>query len=327
MVPLVRATRPLDPGDGSYPKSLSNLRDRRLPGSTRWPVLPILYLRGALPQQPVVAVVGTRKPCAASLAWTERLVHVLGRAGFAIGSGGAAGIDEAAHRAALAHDVPTVVVTVGGLDGVQHRKDGDLHRAVLAAGGAVVSLDPDGTQCSRPDYFRRNHVLAAMATGIVAVELRAKVGQGGTGHTVRAGRALGRPVMTVAHPPWSSGGAAAVALSRMGVPFVASMSDVLEHLRVDGHPKAPQPSTGCQLELPSGDPSEQPPSELGLDAAKAYASLGPAPTHLDRVIVATGLAAAAAVRALLECNLAGLVHEGPPGCYARSGQAPRRTGL
>src|SRR3954469_25974014 len=75
-----------------------------------------LYLHGELPRGPAVAVVGTRKASAEGLAFTRALAAELAAAGVAVLSGGAKGVDTAAHEGALDVGGVTVVVTPAGFE-------------------------------------------------------------------------------------------------------------------------------------------------------------------------------------------------------------------
>ncbi|MBM4359382.1 MAG: DNA-processing protein DprA [Deltaproteobacteria bacterium] len=322
-------TRALSPDSADYPARLFALLDEKLPGKTRWSEPPVLHVRGAMPAEPLVAIVGTREPCEGSLRWTRSLVRCLGEAGFAVGSGGARGIDACAHRAALDLGVPTLVVTVGGLDVRGPSRVEGLFEEVLRQGGGVASLDPDGTPLERREFFPRNHVLAALACGLVAVEVRPKPGQGGTGHTVRAASAMGRRVWTLPHAPWSPGGPGCIALHRLGVRLVASPDEVLDALRDAAPALPPRRRDGSRRRKPVGERAGAAPDhdltsinqDTDLDDAgrAVLAALGPEPSHLDAICATTGLGVSAAFGALLACCMAGLAIEEPPGRYARRG--------
>jgi DNA processing protein len=317
MRPSFEETLTLTPSHSAYPAGLLQLPGTPFPGK-RWIAAPTLYLRGTPPSGRMIAVVGTRYPCSRSKTWTRKLVTALAADGWVIGSGGAHGIDAIVHRAALAARAVTVVVTTGGLDGKPYPEHhGALYRRVLRAGGTLVSLDPDGTVRERREFLVRNHVLAAWASAIIAVELKPDRRFGGTGHTARSAIKLGRPVLTVAHAPWTRGGAGASHLLEQGAIAVASVADVRRALADRAQasfrrsPRIEVSSEGS----PTSDADDLP-IELGPDERSVIGALGLGGRHIDEICAATGLTASAAGRALLMCALDGAVVEGPPGMFA-----------
>ncbi len=213
-----RATRCLDPGDDDYPAALGAL------ATLGWRRAPPLYVRGTLPSGPALAVVGTRRSTPQAEAFAEALVRELSSTGIAIGSGGARGIDAAAHRAALEARGRTFVVTTGSLDEPYPPEHAGLFEDVLEAGGAVLSLEPDGAERVTAQFLRRNHVLAALCHAALVVEAPHR---SGARHTARVARSLGRPVLAVPHAPWSHSGAGCAQLLRAGATPVTSPADVL----------------------------------------------------------------------------------------------------
>src|SRR5262245_46006796 len=102
----------------------------------------LLYLWGELPRGPAVAIVGTRHATPAGLEFAETLSHDLARAGVAIFSGGAGGIDSAAHRGALRAGGTTVVMAPAGFDHPYPPENRRLFAQVVERGGAYASLVP-----------------------------------------------------------------------------------------------------------------------------------------------------------------------------------------
>jgi DNA processing protein len=116
--------------------------------------------------------------------------------GWAVVSGGAFGIDAAAHRAALAVGGPTVAVLACGVD-VAYPRAHDALLARIADSGLVVSELPPGSQPLKHRFLARNRVIAALSRGTVVVEAARRSGAVST-----ASRALelGRVVMAVPGP-------------------------------------------------------------------------------------------------------------------------------
>ncbi len=302
-------TNAIDPGDLRYPEGLEQL------SVSGGPPPPRLYVRGIFPVRPVVAIVGRRSPGEEAANWAFELAKALAIDGWTIGSGGAEGIDTAAHRGALAAGEPTLVVTAGGLDQPpKHAETRAMFAEVLKKGGAIASVDRPGTPADNPRFLRRNTILAGIAFAVVAVELRQDRMQfGGTGHMTRQALAIGRTVMTLPHAPWSPGGKGAVYALRQGAVPVETIDDVRAVLATcvrRGRPRSTAAGHG-QLPMAFGEPG----LELGEDEEAVLAALRRGPGHVDEVCARTGLDAGAAQRALLICCAAGVVVEGPLGTY------------
>src|SRR6187402_954396 len=120
-----------------------------------------LYVRGELPRGPAVAIVGTRTPTPEAAEFAEELAVALATADIAVISGGAAGIDTAAHRGALAAGGCTVVVAAAGFDRPFPKQNASLFRRVLTNGGAYVSIVPGDQPSISSGFFTRNSYLVA----------------------------------------------------------------------------------------------------------------------------------------------------------------------
>ena len=181
-------------------------------GLARLPRPPRLDGCGRLPAAPAVAIVGSRAASAAALATAAALAgHAVAR-GWCVVSGGAIGVDSAAHRGALAAGGATVVVLGTGLDVVYPERNRGLYSEVVAAGGALVSMFRRGEPPRRGHFVARNAVIAAWAEAVVVVA--AERGSGSLS-TAAAARRLGVGVAAVAGTAGTdaliAGGASAVA--------------------------------------------------------------------------------------------------------------------
>jgi DNA processing protein len=134
-----------------------------------------LYVRGTLSTGPAVAIVGAR---AATVVGMER-AHAIGRhlatRGVHVVSGGALGIDGAAHRGALAGGGTTTVVLGSGTDVYYPERHARLFEQALER-GAIVSLLPDGTQPRSGTFLARNPLIAALADAVIVVEADVRSG-------------------------------------------------------------------------------------------------------------------------------------------------------
>ena len=147
--------------DPRYPAQLREIYDP--------PVL--LFARGrvALLQSTLFGVVGTRRPTPYGLAATERLSGDLARAGLAIVSGMARGIDTTAHRAALASGGDTVAVLGCGVDVVYPAENRNL-AAEIAAKGLIVSEFAMGSTAFPQNFPIRNRIISGIGVGLLVVE-------------------------------------------------------------------------------------------------------------------------------------------------------------
>lgn len=172
-----------------------------------------LWLRGELPAGPAVAVVGTRRPSPQGREFASRLVRDLARRGVTILSGGAVGIDQAAHEAALDAGGQTLVVAPASLERPYPEEHGALFKRVLRSGGGYLSVVPDGNVAEPWGFFRRNSVMAALAHAVVAIESAVR---SGTRNTTSRARKLGRPVFWPPASPWDKKRSGFAAEYRLG---------------------------------------------------------------------------------------------------------------
>lgn len=188
-----------------------------------------------------VAVVGAR----ASTAYGEHVAgdlgHRLGERGWTVVSGGAYGIDAAAHRGALAAGSPTVAVLACGVDRVYPSGNGALLERI-AEEGLVVSEWPPGAAPHRHRFLVRNRLIAALTRGTVVVEAAAR---SGAQATARRARRLGRPVMAVPGPVTSAMSVGCHELIRereSGAVLVSTAAHVIEEVGRLGDDLAPAPA-------------------------------------------------------------------------------------
>jgi len=138
----------------------------------------LLFYRGTLPdpEKPLVAVVGTRKPTPQAAGRAFTLGRELGKAGIAVVSGLALGIDAMAHRGNVDGGSPTVAVLGSSPDQMYPSSNRPLARNILSAGGAILSEYPPGTRPLKGHFPERNRIISALARGTVIVEAPEKSG-------------------------------------------------------------------------------------------------------------------------------------------------------
>ncbi|MEB3032687.1 DNA-processing protein DprA [[Mycobacterium] nativiensis] len=237
------------------------------------------------------AIVGTRAATAYGELVAADLAAGLAERDVAVVSGGAYGIDGAAHRAALAADGITAAVLAGGIDiPYPAGHSALLHR--IAAHGLLVTEYPPGVHPARYRFLTRNRLVAALAGATVVVEAGLR---SGAANTAAWARALGRPVAAVPGPVTSSSSAGCHALLRGGADLVTRADEVLELAGRIGElaPDPPRPVTPLD----------------GLSDAErlVYEALpGRGVVTVDQIAVASGLAPAQVFGPLALLEVAGL---------------------
>ncbi len=166
-------------GQDRYPPRLAQIAD---PPAA-------LYVKGDLPDfTNSVAIVGTRRCSDYGFRTTLRLAEALAQAGAVVVSGGACGIDGAAHSGALEGGGPTVAVLGNGVDRVWPRGHEELFQRI-AGQGALISEYPLGTPGTAWRFPRRNRIIAGLVRRVVVMESPLK---GGSMHTARFAMEMGR---------------------------------------------------------------------------------------------------------------------------------------
>ena len=174
-----------------------------------------------------VSVVGSRAATSYGAHVAGEISADLGERGWVVVSGGAYGIDAAAHRGALAAEGVTVAVLACGVDYPYPAGHADLFAAICAQ-GLVVSEWPPGSRPARTRFLIRNRVIAALACGTVIVEAGER---SGALNTARHAADLGKPLMAVPGPVTSAQSAGCHRILReWGATCVTRAADIIEML-------------------------------------------------------------------------------------------------
>lgn len=153
--------------DHAYPRALCDLPDAPLS----------IWVAGSLESpSPALALVGTRRADPESLRLAERFAFDAASAGQVVVSGGAMGIDAAAHRGALLAKGRTIAVLASGLDPVYPLAHRRLFAEIIERGGALLSECEAGTPPRAGTFLRRNRLIAALADATVVVQAPLKSG-------------------------------------------------------------------------------------------------------------------------------------------------------
>jgi len=278
-------------GDPRYPAALLQTADPPL----------LLYAKGrfALLNAASIAIVGSRNPTAQGLENARAFAAHLSRAGFAIVSGLALGIDGAAHEAALEGGGGTIAVVGTGLDRVYPAR----HRALahrIAEGGLIVSEFSIGMPALPPNFPIRNRIIAGLARGTLVVEAAV---QSGSLITARLAAEMGRDVFVIPgsiHSPQARG---CHALIKEGAKLVDAAVDILEEYA----PVRAARRTPDMADKDVGAAREDP----------LLTALGFDPIGLDALVARTGMSAGELAARLLDLELAGRVARRPGQVFQR----------
>lgn len=198
-----RGLRFVVPGEAEWPACLGDLA-RVEPLHDRGGVPLGLWLRGARRLDELtaaaVAVVGSRSATTYGVEVAGEIAAGVAEAGHTVVSGAAFGIDQAAHRGALAVRAPTLAVLACGADRVYPTAHRHLLE-VIAETGLIVSEAPPGAAPMRIRFLARNRLIAALGQGAVVVEAAVR---SGALNTASWASALGRIVMGVPGPVTSA---------------------------------------------------------------------------------------------------------------------------
>jgi DNA processing protein len=252
-----------------------------------------------------VAVVGSRTPSTGGRDNAYAFARAFAGGGTAVISGMAAGIDAAAHEAALAVDGGVTVAVLGTGPDLAYPPSHAGLRDRIAARGAVVSEHPPGTQAKPAHFPSRNRILAGLALGTLVVEANER---SGALITARQAGDNGREVFAIPgsiHNPKARG---CHRLIRDGAGLVESAQEVLDALV----PVASELADFLRNRLagsaarPHMDPGN-PLAPLNPDYQPLWKALGHDPTGMDLLVERTGLTAAELSSMLLVMELDGRV--------------------
>ena len=292
------------PGDAEWPPSFTELEVELQSGMHSVPPPFGLWLRGAaeLPglAERAVAIVGARAATSYGRSVASELAGGLAADGWTVVSGGAYGIDGAAHRGALAAGRPTIAVLACGVDIAYPRGHTELLGRIMAD-GLLVTERPPGATPSRPGFLKRNRLIAGLTAGTVVVEAARRSGAISTAEWAAQ---LQRPVGVVPGPVTSAMSAGCHRLAReANAMLVTNAGEVAELVGVLGGDAAPD----------NREPNHVL-DDLPHDQRDIYEAMpGSGTTTVDELCRATGLTARQCLAALAALAYADLITRTPQG--------------
>jgi len=286
--------------DEEYPALLREIYDP--------PIL--LYVKGTLTPQDknAVAMVGSRQTTPYGMNAARKLAYQLAYMGISVVSGGARGIDTAAHQGALSANGRTIAVLGTGINLVFPAENAALFERI-AANGALVTQFPFNRPADKQSFPIRNRIVAGMTLGTVVVEANLT-----SGALITAGMAVeaGRHVFAVPGPIDSPRSKGCHDLIKKGAKLCEGVEDIVTEFEY----LFPQ----TNRRPPAGEPA--PPTLPGLTLTEheraAFEALEHGELYIDDIIVRTGLPASAVSVALLTLEMKRLVRQMPGKLFTRA---------
>lgn len=307
-------------GDAEYP---ARLFDSQLPNPP-----PLLVASGPIPERRAVAIVGSREPTQESLRFTREVATALAKEGFVVVSGGAVGVDTAAHLAALAAGGDTWCVLGKGRNHPFPRVNLELFEVIERSENSrmIWPFDDDENQ-GKPGFKYRNGILVALAESVVVVQAHPK---SGSRHAITCAHSQQKPcwVMTSYPGQWAFKGSVLAVEEGRAKPLL-SVDQLFRSLE----PRGPLYEEGRARRKPGrakknasaslfGSPQKQVVRPLvkidwSDEEKSVFSALSNAPVHVDEIIEKLPLAPGSAVSALLTLSSKDVVVEGPDGFFRR----------
>lgn len=284
-----------------YPEDLKKLTDMPL----------VLYVDGSLDcltEKIAIGVVGTRNPCYESVAIARHISGELAKAGAVVISGGALGIDTAAHEAAVEAGGKTVCVLGCGL-GTRYLLENEAMRRQISKSGAVITEYPPFSSASRVTFPQRNRIISGISKAVLVVEAGAK---SGSLITARLASEQGREVFAIPGSVLSTAYTGANNLIRDGAKSASCARDILtpyavmypDRLCLDGL------EYGIKAEETEPEPKKKPakikkeyPAGIDPDIEAVYNLFGDESVHPDEICAATGFSLSKVISLLIQLEL------------------------
>ncbi|WP_028773378.1 DNA-processing protein DprA [Shewanella waksmanii] len=253
--------------------------------------------------QPSIAIVGSRAVSRSGCETSYQLSKALATEGYLVTSGMAAGIDGAAHQAALDIEGATAAILGTGVDIVYPKRHNSLYNSLLASGCVVSEFWP-GTKPYAGNFPKRNRIISGMSLGTVVIEANRK---SGSLITARLAMEQGREVFAVPGNILDGYHQGCHDLIKQGAKLVDGVADIIEEI-----------TTLSQSHLEELHRRHHIGEEIACDLpfAPLLASVGYETTPLDVVVEHSGKTIELVLEQMLELELQGWV-SAVPGGYIR----------
>lgn len=269
----------------------------------------VLYVKGTLTAKDknAVAMVGSRQTTHYGVEVARKLAYQLAYVGVTVVSGGARGIDTAAHQGALSAKGRTIAVLGTGINIVFPTENKELFDRI-AESGAVITQFPFNRPADKQSFPIRNRIVAGMTLGTVVVEANLT-----SGALITANMAVeaGRQIFAVPGRIDSPRSKGCHDLIKKGAKLCESAEDILSEFEYL-FPASNRPPT-------PGDTGVLPALELSENEQKVFATLkAEDETSIDEVIRASGLPSSTVSVALLSLEMKRLVKQLPGKLFVKN---------
>ena len=301
------------PADPDYPRLLLEIPDPP----------PLLYFHGTvepLENQgviPAISIVGTRGPSDYGRRWSRKLSAALAQSGFTVVSGLAEGVDTEAHQSCLAVGGRTIAVLGTGVDVIYPWFNRKLAQHIVQQ-GLLVSEHPAGTQPDRPNFPRRNRIIAGLCRATLIIEAPYK---SGALITARLANDYGREVYALPGSLDNHRAKGCLELLNQGAQVILGEKELLDLLGTLPKLHQDQSHQATTLSLPTTQlpllQNEEISLHLEPDLYQIFQAVMLEPVNLDQIVQQTGLTTGTVLSALSQLELMGLVSQLPGMRYQR----------
>ena len=285
--------------DEEYPPLLRQIYDPPL----------VLYVKGALlsKDKNSVAMVGSRLTTHYGIEIARKFAYQLAYLGVTVVSGGARGIDSAAHQGALSAKGRTVAILGTGINLVWPPENRELYERI-AENGALVTQFPFNSPGTKQSFPIRNRLVAGMTLGTVVVEANLT---SGALITANFANEYGRQVFAVPGRIDSPRSKGCHDLIKKGAKLCEGAEDILSEFEYL-FPQSNKPASPAET-------GQLPALELSENEQRVYDTLGEDQISIDEVIRQSGLPASAASVALLSLEMKRIIRQLPGKVFAKNG--------
>ncbi len=294
------------PDEKIYPAGLRKIVDMPL----------VLYVSGdisCLRGKVMIGVVGTRKPCFESVEITRKISGDLAAAGAVVVSGGALGIDSAAHEGAMNAGGKTVCVLGCGL-GTRYLMENEALRHQISRNGAVISEYVPFSSASRITFPQRNRIISGISHGVLVVEASDK---SGSLITAEYAAEQCREVFAIPGSVLSTAYSGANKLIRDGAKAVSCAEDILkpysviypERINLSAIGKTPVFSEMKTEEKKPGAVKKEAPADLDADELAVYNLFGETALDFNDICAMSGFSASKLIPILMKLELDDYIEE------------------